>query len=179
MENLLTADAAFNYFITYLEQTLKQKVKSVVRTNKDRHMLIKCFSGYDDIERRFYILYKKECFMTFSDKFNMFVKENKDYEGFGESINKEWLDLAVLNSITGVAEKSMLVEIEMSLIFIYPDGSMFEIHPKAFEKFAEENGLVRVQDKFNELSKEDYYGGTSWIQESTYHIPISLLRKIQ
>ncbi len=175
--NLLTANAALLYFKKYLNSK-KEKIREVIELNNNKHFFIRCLPEFEK-EKRYYVLFKQDFFKTFSLQFPNFVKEFPQFDGVGESINKEWLELALSYCELTKANKFEGTEtIDVKLFFIYPDGSMFWEDPRAFHKFAETKGLVRVQDKHNAISKKDYTEDYVNIQEMTYCRPLKLMKQV-
>lgn len=174
MTSLLTANAALLYFLKYLKSA-GENVKEVRSFNKDRHFLITCHAGYET-QKLYYLVYHKDFFMTFNQQFPAFVAEFPQYAGVAESINKEWLELAV--SYTKPLP-DWAVEPDVKLVFIYPEGRMYWTDPRLFKKFAEAQKLVRTQEKVNLENREDYSGRQQPINETTYSLPVKMLKPLE
>lgn len=141
-------DSAFREFFKEMKRRGHLKTFPIDEYNHGRHRLIQ-------IDRkRYYVVYKRDWFNTFGKQFNL-----KEYSGVGESINKEYLELALNRN----AEK---------IVFIHPDG-MFGIYPALIKNFCEKNDLVRTQDKPNHY--KGLNGFTETIRETTYSFPKELL----
>ena len=108
--------------------------------NNGRHSLMKSIS----IDKpSFYALYKKDFFNSFGKMYPC------EPSGVGESINIEWLDLALSLSVD-------------YLVFVYPTGYVYIISPLLVKRYCESRGLIR----------EQYEG------ESTYVFPVMLLERV-
>lgn len=108
--------------------------------NQGRHSLMK---PVDVKQPTFYSLYKKDFFNSFG---KMYPDEPS---GVGESINVEWLELAL----------GLKVDF---LMFVYSNGYAYRISPKIVKRYCESRGLVRDQD----------------CGESTYVFPIMMLERV-
>lgn len=122
--------------------------------NKGRHMLLETLMG-----NKYYCLFKREYFQTFNNYYPEFVIHHPNLRGVAESINEEWLDLAI--------------KFDAVLLFIHPDGRVYQIYPMTIKKL----GLVRVQNEPNIYKKEDYTGEQEVVNEKTYHVPVKLLKR--
>ena len=101
---------------------------------------------------KYYVLFKKSFFLSFSDLF-------PEFSVVGESINEEFLDLAVLSGVD-------------YLLFVYDDGKVYSVSPLAVKRFCEQYNLIRFQDKTSRVVK----GGVRVsIREKTYSFPVTLL----
>jgi hypothetical protein len=98
-----------------LEEILKAFISRVIRLNESRHSVILTDIG------NFYILFKREFFMSFGMIFNE--------SGAGESCNEDFLDKAI--------------EYKANLLFVYPDGKIYTISSMLFKKLSQENNWIR------------------------------------
>jgi hypothetical protein len=120
--------------------------------NKGRHILIR--NDTNDII--YYAVYKREYFNTFSKKFPDFIRKNPSMCMIGESINSNFLDIAIRKGV-------------YQILFIHPN-KIYSCFPLFFKKFAEKNNLIRTQNKLNIYFNESTY-------EKTYSIPLNLLER--
>jgi len=141
-------DSAFKNFIQILMDEGYEKIQRY-NYNKERHALIKTSS------KSFYVVYKRDFFNTFGDRFPEFIKEYGFLDGRGESINSEGLEIALWNNVDYI-------------VFIHPDNFYF-IYPQTIKKL----NLIRRQDKKNLYYEKGYEAK----QEITYSVPIELLKK--
>ncbi len=118
MTDLQTASAALIHFGKYLHSK-KEIVRQTTAVNKNRHFLIRTTSQFKMsgkiatlTENRYYLVYHSLPFQTFSQQFPKFIQEYPDFEGVGESLNKEWLELAVSNCELTQADKMEELEID-------------------------------------------------------------------
>lgn len=133
----------------YVRRILLGKGYNIIKTQpanyvKKYNKFTHCFIGAEkDGERKvFYVLYKRKLFMSFSRQFNL--------DGtFGESLN---LDAFMRMENTNRLE---------SILFVYPEGMIYEISPTEWRKFVEENNTIRMQ-----------YGG-----EVTTSVKVDLLNR--
>ncbi len=108
--------------------------------NEGRHSLMK---PIDKSKPVFYSLFKK-------DFFNSFGKFYPDEpSSVGESINEEWLNLALDRGVDYLA-------------FVYPSGHGYFISPSLVKRYCESRNLIRVQD----------HG------ELTYVFPVTFLERL-
>jgi len=135
-----------------VEAFIKSLTKGVVLKdyNKGRHKLIRSEEGL------FYMIYKRNWFNSFSEKFPDFK-----CDCVGESINKKSLGTAIYNNVD-------------KLVFVHPDG-VYSQYPLVIERFCEVNKLVRIQDKSNSYAA--YGGNRKEVREETYSFPKYLLEK--
>jgi hypothetical protein len=126
---------ALDLFREHLEKRLGDKTLNILPLNLGRHYLITTESGM-----RYYLLYKRNFFMSFGLIFGK--------SGMGESINKDFLELALKHEADNIA-------------VVYEMGYIYTCPPKEWLHYAEQNHTIR----------EQYKG------EVTYSIPINLLRR--
>ncbi len=126
-----------------------------------RHTIFSPPVTRDDIPS-YYVLFKREFLWSFNKQFPVFVKEQSEYRGVGESINK--------NSLYGALTRSIDY-----LLFVYPDGKVYRISPKGVRNFCQKNNLIRTQDKVNNFKVKDGTGKSIPIRETTYSFPVQLL----
>lgn len=106
---------------------------------------------------RYYALFKKDFFMTFGVQFSNFIRVHPEASLVGESINVDWLKTAIASKVD-------------YLLFIYDNGKVYAVSPKAVENFCIKHNLVRTQDVTNKTSNFT-------IRETTYSFPITLLKR--
>lgn len=126
--------------------------------NKGRHLLIQ---SMDVNTPNVYAIYKRDFFRTFNDYFPNFVKENPHLAGLGESINKDYLEIAIIRGVDFI-------------YFVHPDETIYAIHPMQIKKFCEKHGLIREQKKINEYLQPNSLERIG-VSEITYCIPAKLL----
>jgi len=136
--------------------------RNIKRVNKDRHFIVWTY----DVELPvFYCVYHRDFFLTFGSQFYEFSSKFEDFSKLGESINLECLEVAVsLNAM---------------LLFIYPDGVIYEIPAILFKRFAEKYNLIRGQERSNLYKKADFSGDVKCVHEITCSVPINLMRKFE
>ncbi len=118
------------------------------KLGKYRHMLFFVSSFSETKMPKYYALFKRGFFMEFNNQFKSFCSEHSEHATVGESINKQYLDQAILSGAS-------------DLLFIYEDGRVFKADPIKVKGFCEDNDLVR----------EQYQG------EVTYSFPISIMER--
>lgn len=111
---------------------------------------------------RYYVIYKKAFISKFNELFPTFVGKNPEYRGLGESINAD-----ILDSLMGSIDR---------VLYVYPDGKIYEIYPALIWRFCRKHGLERVQDKQNSYNQG--FGKMEEVQEKTYCFPIRLLTRL-
>lgn len=151
-------NAGMNWFKNQLESQGYQIINTQFY-NHDRHELITVKK--DDKTERFYCLFKRDFFFTFHKQFPKWSKDNPT--GYGESINKKYLDIAISHDAV--------------LVFMYEDGKIYKIYPMIIKNICGKNKLIRSQDKTNSYNKLDYSGTSKFINEVTYSFPICLLKR--
>lgn len=112
----------------------------------------------------FYVLYKKEFFMSFNKVFSSFVAANPIFNSVGESINEDYLDLAVAKKVD-------------YFLFVYDDGKVYSVPVLLVKKFCDKHGLRRVQEVRNVYNRRDGSGLCSSVNEITCSFPITLFKK--
>lgn len=156
-------DAAFRFFRSWLVQRYSG-VSPLIPMNKGRHCLIKT------ADVSFYVVFKKEFFLSYSKIFKSFLDRYPNLAGYGESLNVSIVQECFENNYT--------------LVFLYPNGSMYTISPgeiihahgKALECMP--NGLIRSQDKTNTYKVKYSNGYEEDVNEATYSFPIKMLKRI-
>ena len=94
-----------------IEQKTHEAIKSCQSIHEGKHYLIKTTSG-----THYYMLYKRDFYHTFG-------KEFKIGNQWGESINLDYLNLALRLNIN-------------MFLFVYADGKIYEISPEAYARFS-------------------------------------------
>jgi hypothetical protein len=149
----------------YLKDLLRQgyKVKMVTPLNKGRHLLIEYQKHGSERYYYFYAIFKHTFMHSFNQLFKHFVDSYPEFEGQGESINVEFLEYARRR--------------EATLLFIYPDGSIYQIESNLVKNFCMKNDLVRTQERRNEYLIEYGNGSVEVVNETTYTFPIKLMSR--
>ena len=143
-------DTAFKNFL------LGKSFKVLSKRNKGRHLLV-------NIDGKLvYLVYKRDFFNTFEDKFKSFCDKFPHLKGVGESINEDCLEYCI---------KAKVQEI----YFLHGSGD-YSITPRLFYNFIEKFGLKRVQDKGNMYLQEG--GRYENIREITCSVPKKLLNEV-
>lgn len=119
--------------------------------NKERHKIVK-FCG-----EKLYVVFKRDFFKKFDDYYPSFVESNPQYRGYAESLNKDFVTIAVSE-----ADK---------LVFIHPDITYW-CYPALMKRFCEAYNLQRKQIKENVYSS---FGEKEIKQETVYNLPMKLL----
>jgi hypothetical protein len=127
---------ALDLFREHLERRLGDKVINVLSLNLGRHYLVTTESGM-----RYYLMFKRDFFHSFGVIFNK--------AGIGESINKEYLEMALQHDADNIA-------------VVYLKGYIYVCPPKEWLHYSKTQNTIRQQK----------VGG-----ETTYSIPITLLRR--
>ena len=115
---------------------------------RGKHVLLKPDNGKSPV---YYMLFKREFFLSFSKQFKDFTSKNKSLMGYGESINSECLDYAIKNGADRV-------------MFTYQSGVIYYTYPNMIKRFCEKNNLVRVQEETG---------------EKTYSFPLKVLDRLE
>lgn len=147
-------DTAFKRFKDYMHK-LGNKVEPVRDYNNGRHRVFKSDSHV------YYCVYKREFFHSFGQYFPAFVSRFNMYDGEGESLNREFANLAI----------GILAD---EIVFIHPDG-FYSIEPMTFKHFCEKFDLIRKvhrEERYKQLG-----GAYDYMQEITYCYPKSLLMR--
>jgi len=158
--NLISADNAFRLVGVRLFKQFGV-VFNVRRFNFGRHAF---FSVDDPDIPSFYVLFKKCFFREFNSFFRVFVSENPSFEGEGESVNEDFLDLAISLGSS-------------FFLFVYPSGEVFSVPVLLVKKFCDKFGLRRVQEVVNAYKCGDGVGGVVSVHEFTYSFPVCLFEK--
>lgn len=131
-----------------LQQDLQRKHEcwfKPIFKNKERHALL--IPEKDGVPT-YYVLYKPSGFYnTFGSEFSHLYTREPERAKLGESINQEWLDIAIYNNAD-------------YLIFIYPKY-IYYIETMIFKNYAKSRNLIRVQKK----------------GEAVFSVPVDLLRR--
>ena len=128
--------------------------------NRGRHLLMQTIDERNKYTY-YYVLFKHTDMHSFNNIFADFIKENPEYAGHGESINVEWLEYAKNRDAT--------------LIYIYPNQSIYSIPSQLAYKFCNKHSLVHEQDRENTYTLSDH---TEIRREKQYIFPIKLLTRI-
>ncbi len=158
---MLSNDFALKDLIKFLE--VKYKTFFTIRSfNFNRHRLISPPVGSD--LPSFYIVFKKGgFFQSFNHYFKQFTDEYPEFKGLGESINLEFLKVAI------AAKASYL-------IFIHSNGKKYITSTLAVYKFVNKFNLFRTQDRENHYKRE---GMITTTRELTATFPILLLESLE
>jgi hypothetical protein len=160
--SLLNKQSAFDYATKLLHRKFGSWF-SVLPVNCGRHLLLRPQSNDAPV---FYCLFKREWMYEFNKVFPKFVRENPEYKGMAESINKEWLDYSIRAGAT-------------YLLYIYPDRGIYVVPPLLVKKFVEKNNLIRTQLRSNDYLIPDGQKSVERVNELTYCFPIKLLTKLE
>lgn len=158
---LLSHQMAFDYLKKILVHGYK--VRMVSPQNKGRHLLIEYQKHGSERYFYFYCLFKHERLHSFNILFKEFVNQYPEFEGHGESINVEFLEYARRR--------------EATLLYIYPDGSIYSIESNLVKNFCMKNDLVRTQNRENEYKIEYGNGQVEIVNETVYNFPFKLLSR--
>jgi hypothetical protein len=159
----LTSEAGANGFREWLISHGYKNVmypQPISLDNKKFHYLLKTE------KETFYCLFKHDFFYTFPMKYSKFFDKYPNLNSAGESINFNKLILASENDYT--------------LIFIYEEGTFYEIKPIEILKVHElarefyPNGFIRAQDKENNYIQE---GSKVCFKERTISFPVKALSR--
>ena len=149
-------DSAVKYLI---DKVLKNKARVIKEVNKSRHKIVQLDSG-----EKWYCVYKRESYHTFSKEFPELATRYPIFEGVeGESLNQEALKEAQRNDCTTV-------------VFIYPDTVRYQFLTN-FIEFAIVNNLIREQDRSNNYLQKG--GERKDIHELTYSVPLTFLMELK
>lgn len=142
----------------------KYRINMVTPLNHGRHLLIQAKKDGQDKFLYFYCLFKHTTLHSFNNLAKDFVNSFPEFEGHGESINLEFLEYARRR--------------ESTLLYIYPDGKIYEVESNAVYKFSHNNGLVREQGRINEYL-EDHDGKLLSVlkNEQTAFFPVKLMAR--
>ena len=159
---------AFRYVMEVLPslgfRNLQLRNVTNLRDNKSYHCIIRHDKGV------FYCLFKRDFFMTYPQKYKLFLDAFPDLNGAGESVNVDVLD--------GAMENNQL------LLFVYPDGKIYIVSPsKIFDTHLDAkkyypDGLYRSQDKSNDYKVAYSNGQIININECTCSFPIKILSRL-
>lgn len=151
-------DSAFQYFAWILRLN-SLRVRATHLESKGRHKIFECVS--DDECFNFYVVFKRDSFHSFNFEFPDFVKKCPEYAGHGESLNVEYVDVAIRKDCV--------------LVFIYENGRAYFVYPKLVKRFCVEHKLYRSQKREFSYKKPDYTKKLVPESEQTYSFPLCLL----
>lgn len=158
---LCNSDSAFDKVIKSLKIEFGVfYTKSVF--NRGRHCILS--PPFDSDLPKFYVVFKRSWFVTFNNKFQEFISEFPDMAGYGESINKEWLDLALQQRVS-------------YFLFVHEEGSIYQVSPLLLQKFVFKHNLFRSQERRNDYRRADGSGGVISVNELTVCFPCKLLER--
>ena len=142
---------------------LKYKTFFIVRSfNFNRHRLMSPAVGANFPS--FYVVFKKSgFFQSFNYYFKSFTDKHTEFKGLGESINLEWLKVAI-------AAKADY------LVFIHVDGHKYITSTRGVYNFVNKHNLFRTQDRENYYKSE---GMITTTRELTATFPIILLESLE
>jgi len=161
IKKVLNCDNAFHW-LGYMLRERYNSYFNIAKYNNGKHFLFYP-PVTDDLTPRFYAIFKREFFMTFNYAFKDFVTINNQYNTVGESINADWLEVAIKTADF--------------ILFIYEDGKIYKVAPLLIKKFCEKHNLIREQDVKNKVNKCDGSGLSMMIKEKTYSFSITLLER--
>ena len=133
-----------DYAIHIFNRTIP--IQQVITKNKYGHHLIKAKDG-----KYYYLVFKREFFQSFGDLFG-------NNEGYGESLNVEYIQVAKDNNVEYIC-------------FIYPDDKIYKIKPQRML----EVGHIRQVKGFQQ---EIVYGVPKYKQEYTCSVPLKELERV-
>jgi len=150
---LQNQDKAFVFAIKRIVKDYDKKMFSIKNLHKGRYRLLEVDND------KYMLVYKREFFNTFRNKYPEIYRLYPYFVGKGESINKEMLDRAILEKVKFI-------------YFIHP-SVIYKINPELIKKFCEKFNLIRRQDKENvyHVNKKDMV----FVQEITYSFPTDLM----
>ncbi len=126
----------------------------------------KHFYLYPPVDKRFlptfYMLYKKDYFHNFNTEFVSFANANPSLIGWGESINKEWLEIAISLRANW-------------LLFVHKEG-IYMVTPIKLKAFCVRSDLIREQVVPNTYKSGGGSSTTVSVRETTYSFPIKILK---
>lgn len=129
---------------------------------RNGHAILK---SYDRDSPNFYVVYKRDFYMTFKHEFSGFCESHPDLAGEGESINEEALSRAIRHGCEYI-------------VFIHR-GEVFVTYPLLVAKFCKSHGLIRGQKRLNLYLQANTNGNYAHESEVTYSFPKKLLRKFE
>lgn len=135
---------------------------NISKFNNCRHAILKPPMGSD--LPSFYVVFKRQWLITFNFKFESFVNAYPEWAGIGESLNKEWLELAISQRVS-------------YLLFGHEEETIYQVSPLLFKKFVDNNNLYRTQERSNEYIRKDGSGMITTVKELTACIPVKLLER--
>lgn len=126
-------------------------IYSDIGKNEGKHRLFKTSEGL------YWALFKKAYYCTFNREFRDYAEINTS--GMGDSINMPELEEAL--------------RINAMLLYIYPDGKIYEIHPKVIKHIK----LCREQECQRAEKMADYGNSIQIYHEQTYSFPLCLMQR--
>ena len=153
---ILNIDRTTSFFAEYLKE-INETWLSVESKNQDRHRLIKV--NFEDKIKCYYLLFKQAPFYSFDKQFE---DSKNEINGYGESINEEWLNYAISKNCS-------------KIIVVYPNGFIYGIEPKIWKNYAVANNLIRITDaETNQLIN----GNLIKASEKIYSIPLKIIKRL-
>lgn len=121
------------------------------------------FGSNNPNNKKLYVIFKRDFFITFNKQFVSFSKQYPEYYGEGESINTDALNRAI--------------KFDCEYIVFIHDTGVFVAYPMLIKNFCETHKLIRGQKRLNSI----YANGTTeeHINEITYSFPKKLLIPIE
>lgn len=113
----------YKIVLNQLEKQGDRVLMAISYSNKYGHRIVQTKEN-----KRYYIIFKKEMYKTFGDEF-------ETNEGFGESINKEFLE----NSLRKLCDM---------ILYVYDNGLIYAISPRLVKRI----GKVRLQNNGTETT---------------------------
>ena len=117
-DEILTARRSIPAVIELIQEKTQDKITAIHPLQNDRHFLFITDKGM-----KFYMVFKREFFMSFGKIFNM--------KGIGESLNEEIVHYAVEKGIH-------------NFLFVYEDGKIYTIPAKEFKDYAISHKTIRT-----------------------------------
>ena len=160
---MINNSVALRDFIMFLKRRYDNAFFTIANSfNYNRHRLIIPPHGSD--LPRFYVVFKKSgFFQSFNYNFKSFTNKYPEFKGLGESINLEWLKVAI-------AAKADY------LVFIHVDGHKYIVSTKLVYNFVNKYNLFRTQNRVNEYQVNGLVNST---RELTASFPIRLLENLE
>lgn len=175
-------DSALRFVLDYLKGKLYTNV-TIINRNMFGHALIKTDKGY------FYFLFKKDFFHSFNYEFPEYIKQPNTFKGVGESINFEYLKLALNNNavllycyqeLKNAIYTPSQSKLASALSFVYPNANLSNTPSTALLKlYCDHYDLKRTQERTNQYKVSDYTNGTIEVNEMTYSLPFKLFERFK
>lgn len=125
-EKIETVGQAMAICIELINKKTFDRVKDAKRVNKSRHRLLITEKGL-----RYYVLYKREYFMSFGKIFSL--------KGIGESINMEYMEFIMYLKTDAI-------------LFVHPDGRIYIIPAQEFIDWSDAHETIR-RTKAGEITR--------------------------